>query len=462
MGAANIRAPSLSLRLGLSLLAVFAIGIIAAASFFYLDTHGNFEGVQARTLQEQGRELIRGFRIGPDGAPELRISATWQEVYERPESGYYYTIYDRQGRAIATSPNLRGRAPLPLTDGPPVGTTFGDLHFLGPNAAPALTARLQTGHFLVLAREAPDAEALAESLAEERTEPLLILLPFGVIAMILMVIVTRRTLHPVKLASAEAANIGPGNVAARIATRRLPAELLPLVEAFNAALDRMAEAYEVETRITANAAHELRTPLAVLSLRLQRSRLAESRIDWGAIEMDVARMTRLVSQLLDLARKEAAKAPAHTKINLARIAREAAADILPLVEASGRSLQVDAPRPLPILGNADDLRDLVRNLIENALIHGRGTIEIAARLVGDPNEPKAAISVSDEGEAMAEGEAEMLFERFRKGTTSSTGSGLGLAIVRQVARAHGGDAKFVPAKQTTIEVTLPLVHDAEP
>ena len=145
------------------------------------------------------------------------------------------------------------------------------------------------------------------------------------------------SLRPLARASRQAAAIGPANPAGRLNTGKLPREIRPLVNAVNGALERLDHAYAAQRelierldhayaaqrRLTADAAHELRTPLAVLSLRLQRAKL-DAAADWPAMERDLTQMSRLVGQLLELARVED---PARLKdsaglgpVNLARLA----------------------------------------------------------------------------------------------------------------------------------------------
>ena len=295
-------------------------------------------------------------------------------------------------------------------------------------------------------------------LGDELPEPwqdLAVLLPGGVVMLALIGLVTGWSLRPVLRASEEAAAAGPHNPEGRIATEHLPSELSPLVEAVNQALDRLTLAYEAERRFTADAAHELRTPLAVLTLRLQSARRKPGSLDWLAVECDLAVMRRLIEDLLDLARKEATpteavRTPAAT-LNLSRVIREAAAGIEPLVRKAGRALLIEAPDQLEIAGNASDLRDVVRNLAENALVHGRGQVRI--RLTRDAGQ--AVLQVGDEGPTIAAAAGEALFERFRKGAASNAGSGLGLSIVRAVVRAHGGRVAFREGDGCTLEVVLP-------
>jgi two-component system sensor histidine kinase QseC len=287
-----------------------------------------------------------------------------------------------------------------------------------------------------------------------------VLAPFVLLSLALVWPISGWSLRPVARASREAAAVGPANPAARITADRLPDEIRPLAEAVNAALDRLARAYVAERRLTADAAHELRTPLAVLSLRLQKARLGEA--DWPAIERDVTRLGRLVGQLMDLARRES---PARgdvtpAELNLSRIVRQAAAQVLPLAEEAGRLLEVDAPDEVRVPGHADDLRDMLVNLLDNALVHGAGTISVAVRMHGE----RVVIEVSDAGPGVPEALREEVFDRFRKGRAASPGAGLGLAIVRQVARDHGGDVRFLPVPGGRVEVVLPIgrPHDAGP
>ncbi len=265
-------------------------------------------------------------------------------------------------------------------------------------------------------------------------------------------------MRPIARASREAGQVGPHRPDMRISPTGLPAEIRPLVEEVNGALDRLSRAYSAERRLTADAAHELRTPLAVLNLRLQRARLTGT-IDWPAVERELSQMERLVNQLLELARKEALsrerRAEEFPVVNLSRLVREAAALVLPLIEAQGRRLEVAVPDAVQVRGSDDDLRDMVRNLLDNALIHGRGTVTAGIEAAGR-NPALIAIEVRDEGPGVPLGQEESVFQRFHKLNADTAGSGLGLAIVRHVARSHGGDAHFLPGMGCVV-VHLPAL-----
>lgn len=302
-------------------------------------------------------------------------------------------------------------------------------------------------------------------MLREPYQDILVLVLFSLCAVALIWLVSGWSLRHLAATSRDAAAIGASNPEARLSPRRLPGEIRPLVDAVNGALDRLAQAYAAEQRFVADAAHELRTPLTVLTLRLQRARL-DAETDWPAIEHDLAQVNRLASQLLDLARKERAHRTdpidAVPLVNLSRIAREAAAAIIPLAEAAGRPLDVYLPPVLPIRGRAGDLRDMVRNLLDNALLHGHGTIRLAGQIHGPiPGARQVSLTVGDAGAGIPPAMREAVFERFRKGDPDSAGSGLGLAIVREVVRAHGGTVAFLPGPGCQVRVGFRAVESAD-
>lgn len=232
----------------------------------------------------------------------------------------------------------------------------------------------------------------------------------------------------------------------------MPREIAPLALAVNAALDRVAQAYLAERRLTADSAHALRAPLAVLDLRLQAVE-AGAPPDAAALRGDVDELTRIVAALLQLARHEHGRGEV-ARLNLARLAREAAAAVAPALGAEGRALDVDLPVSLEIDGDPASLRDAITALLDNGRVHGRGAVRV--RLAAEGRE--AVLAVSDEGSGPPPDAAELIFERFHKADGASPGAGLGLAIVRQVARRHGGGARFTDG--ATAELRLPLSRAA--
>jgi two-component system sensor histidine kinase QseC len=290
-------------------------------------------------------------------------------------------------------------------------------------------------------------------------EPYQDILPISLGGTVLAWFVATWSLRRLKAAASDAARVGPSAPEARISTDRLPREVKPLVDAANGALDRLADAYEIERRFVADAAHALRTPIAVLNLRLQRAKLGGT-LDWSAVERDLGQLSQLANQLLSLTRKEHARRVTAISdcpiINLSRIAREAAAAVFPIAEDADRPIEMVVPDAMPVRGRPDDLRDMIRNLLDNALIHGAGTIRVFGEVVRERSQ--AAITVSDEGNGVPNELQGVIFNRFQKGLIDSPGHGLGLAIVKEVVRAHNGSVGFLPGQGCRIQILLPAAE----
>jgi two-component system sensor histidine kinase TctE len=449
------RPNSLRWRLMVALLLVFGLGFGVTAIFSYGEAYGTLKELRKRTLQGQAQELLAALRFLADGGVEVALPVEWESAYQRLDKSFAYSIYDANRRVVALSPNIT--TPLPL-----VGPEASDrLQIIGPERLALLAVGAPEGHTVVVARGHPDQEALAESLIDENFEHLFVVVPFILLSLPLLWQISRWSLRPLARTSLEAQSIGPADLSTRLSVDGLPDEVRPLVDAVNGALDRLAHAYEAERRLTADAAHQLRTPITVLDLRLQRARLG-GRIDWPTIEREMAQLRHLIDRLMDLARRDnvaqAVETPAGPQtINLARIVRESAAMVLPIAEKEDRSVIVEAPDMVLFRGHADDLRDMVHNLLDNALVHGRGTVRVAVRDERSDLGHEIVVEISDEGMGVPEALKEAMFERFRRGPMSQ-GAGLGLAIVRQVARGHGGDVGFQSEPGCHVRVVLPAVQ----
>jgi signal transduction histidine kinase len=435
-------------RLALVMLLSFLLGLGGASFFFWAEVGELQEDLLRHALQKQA--TVTGSSVQGDAVALEGLPVAWRTAYERPDSLVYYALYAADGRKVDQSPNFPTALPSPF--GLPfgaVGRVESRTEDVGFTVVPA-----EGGRLLQVARADLSSPGLVEALTEEAIEFLFYtLLPFAVIAMVAIWLVVGWSLRPVLQASRAAAGVGPDAPDARIPINGLPMEVLPLVDAANGALQRLTSAYASVRRLTADAAHELRTPLAALTLRLQRAQLG-GELDWAAIERELGHMRRLVQQMLTLARREsqATDTEACSKpVNLVRLAREVAASLLPLVEAAGRSLEVDAPEPVVVTGQADELHDMLRNLIENALGHGAGkiTVRVGVDSAGSPE-----VVVADEGRGIPPEFSEAVFERFRKIDPASPGAGLGLAIVRRVVERHDGRIDLLPGSGCQVRVTL--------
>lgn len=220
----------------------------------------------------------------------------------------------------------------------------------------------------------------------------------------------------------------------------ITSEMVPMVHALNDLFTRIGALLESERRFTADAAHELRTPIAAIRMQAQVA-MGETN---DALRMHALqgtldgcdRATRLVEQLLTLSRLEANETPVMTTVDLGALTRRVAADLAPKAIGKNQSITFDADDNCNIAGNEILLTILIRNLIDNAMRYSPASACVKVNVQRQAD--KVVLSVEDSGPGLAETDLHKLGERFFRvpGTTES-GSGLGWSIVKRVAAAHG-------------------------
>lgn len=260
--------------------------------------------------------------------------------------------------------------------------------------------------------------------------------------------IIRRALRGVTAAAAEAGAIDVNQRGARLSGDNLPVEILQLVGAMNTALSRLDEGFARRQRFLSDAAHELRTPIAVLATRVQ---LLPPGPDRDRLSLDVARLATLADQLLDLQRLDQDTTRLQ-RCDLVDLAGEVAADLAPLAIASGNQIGFDAPgQPVPVMVDRHALVRVVSNLIQNAITHAAGgSIEVSVEADGTG---PAVLRVRDTGPGIPPEARSRLFEPFYRLSGAGQGTGLGLhlaseAVLRMggsihIADAPGGGAEFI-------------------
>jgi two-component system sensor histidine kinase TctE len=221
-----------------------------------------------------------------------------------------------------------------------------------------------------------------------------------------------------------------------------PREVEPLIHAMNGLLERLSASIAAQRRFIADAAHQLRTPIAGLKtqteLALRQTHSDEDKATLKQLHTATEQMTRLINQLLSLARAEpdAGRASATEQVDLGELAREATTDWVPRALARNIDLGFeDQPVAARVEGDAFMLREMLNNLLDNAIRYTQPGGHITVR-VNTP-EGKVILSVEDDGPGVPEAERERVFERFyRVLGTGAEGCGLGLAIVREIAQRH--------------------------
>jgi two-component system OmpR family sensor kinase len=282
------------------------------------------------------------------------------------------------------------------------------------------------------------------------------LLPGVLLLLAANALMIRRALKPVSDAARWARGVSPGAPPPPPPGGPVPAEIADLVEAAERALVRLAGALEAEKRRAAEAAHALRTPVAVLTARLDSLPPGDTR---DALREDLLSFSRTVQQLLAASAVDALVVDGGKEVDLSRVAEEVIASLAPYAIARGVDLSLDVrPPPAPAVGDAGAIELALRNLVENAIHHAAsgGRVEVTAG-------PGAVLRVRDHGEGLPPGPAERLFRPFFRGARAPAGgAGLGLAIVDRVQRAHGGTVEAKDHPQGGAEFRLAYRAAADP
>ncbi|WP_017762035.1 ATP-binding protein [Pseudacidovorax intermedius] len=297
------------------------------------------------------------------------------------------------------------------------------------------------GLVIQVAQDMAARRQMAGSLALRTVAPVALMAP---LLMLVVWWVVSGSLAPVSRVRSQVASRQPDDLSP-VGEEGLPEEVRPLVAELNLLFERVRRAFDAQKHFVADAAHELRSPLAALKLQVQLLRRAS---DPAAHEQAVQRLaagidraTRLVEQLLTLARNEAHAAAGGeaVPVDLAALAREAIADALPVAESRRIDLGLARADAVSVAGHVDALRILLRNLVDNAVKYTPegGRVDVTVQQNKDGG---AALMVEDSGPGLAESDRERVWDRFyRAPDAGASGSGLGLAIVRSVAQLHGAE-----------------------
>ena len=328
----------------------------------------------------------------------------------------------------AERPELPARAVLGFADVSAHGTTY------------RVYSVLTGGLVIQVAQDMAVRRRMAGELALRTAAPVLWLAPLLMLAVGWLV---RSSLAPVarvrqQLAARDADDLAP------VGEQDLPDELRPLVHEFNALLHRFGLAFDAQQRFVADAAHELRSPLAALKLQLQGLRRAEDTEGrdraMQRLEGGIDRATRLIEQLLVLARQQArqAEGTAAVALDLVALAQQGVAESVAVAQSRSQDLGLSGLGVAPVRGHADALSLLLRNLIENAIKYTPAGGRIDVSVTPGAAAGTVTLAVEDSGPGIPADERVRVLDRFvRLPDAPSTGSGLGLAIAQAVAQLHG-------------------------
>jgi signal transduction histidine kinase len=429
-------APSLQAQLVLRLAAVLLVAAGVGVAALFHESSQAADALRREELLQRAQELGRLVERGADGTLRVSLSPGLEQAFQAPGGSDLFVIRSEAGNLLATSrPEFAA-----YMDNWPVGgpePRYVRVKRFGPTnqefCALTLQAASPLGTLSVTVARALDEDALAHTVLKEFVRDIAWAIPIFAAAILLVGVWSIRSgLRPLRAVSARAATIAPETTGIRLTDARLPSELQPLVSAFNQALDRLERGLTLQREFTANAAHQLRTPLAVLTAQLNEPL---DNASMALLRADVARMNRLIDQLLRIARLDSVPLALDATIDLNAIAAHAVRSLAPWVIGQKRAIGFDAPgEPVWVQGNADAIGDALRNLIENAVGHAPPQTEVTVSV-----SPDGAVEIADRGPGIATEDRGRIFERFWRGRRSHAGgAGLGLAIVAQIVAAHGG------------------------
>ena len=431
---ATRRTPSLALRLALGFalafgstaLLVVGVQAVLAERFGHLITRMSMEG--------QSEDIFDGFVLDA----EQRVVGVKLEPgdavgFDDFFANLKFRVLDGAGQVVASNEADR-RSLLPDRSLSEQAGFFGVVLFDGSkffvgawqrkvHGRPYILQLARSDRFELLAREAV-TPAINETVVVLGTLSIFIFALAGALAV-------RSVLRPIRVAEEAARSVGGRNLAARLPEGPMPAEIRPLVQAFNGVLQRLERSFQEQERFIANAAHELKTPLALARARVEAG--LDSEEDRARLLQDLDTMGRQVQQLLQLAQVADPQAMRRAPLRPIEVAREVLDHLAFKAHRADVTLHLQEPDvDVLIEADAGAMFVLLKNLVENALDFSPPGSDVKVVLSA------TAVCVEDRGPGIPPELRSQVFERFwRAPGQVRTGSGLGLALVSEIALAHG-------------------------
>lgn len=404
--------------------------LLPTALYFLLDSE--VTQLHNRAMLKQAERLKRHLSISPDHTLTLTLSAELESQYSPAYGRYFYAVVDSEKNTLLSSMTSQS-AIFPddeLANEPrPLARTLGTADISGMSYPTVID-----GHavWIQSAEDLSHRDVLTDDVVSDFVLRVgWIVPPLLVLLLTIDIILFRRVARPLLRASEQAVAIGPERIDVRLPITEIPSEILPLVQSVNQALDRLEKGFRTQREFTADAAHELRTPLAVMRSRVES--LGPSQVK-AALLQDISSMTRMVGQMLDIAELDVLTVGEDETADLQAACIEVVEALAPLAVAVDKSIGFSGPTaPVTVKGSQEMIYRALRNLAENAINHTpqAQTVEIILTDNGK-------ISVVDEGPGIGDDERELVFRRFwRRDRRRADSAGLGLPIVQRIAEAHG-------------------------
>lgn len=432
---------SLFRRIAIGLSATMAIACICACSWLFVKAKWANDRLHQRALLAQVRDIAAHIGISAENSVQLHLPVLLAEAYSSSENKHRFAIRDAGGQVLIGNSGRIGELPE-LTDKDHNVYQYDSVRREHPGVVLGAALRTQVGGrtiYVQAERVSEQTKGLGKQVLEEFLvdgDWLYFLFLFVLVAVCLWIV--NRGLRPLRHMSEIAHSIGPANTHVRFPTDDAPREILPCVLSFNEVLDRLEQGLERQREFNANAAHQLRTPLAVLMANVQSLEDPEM---IELLKIDVDHMARIVSQLLLIAQLDSLTIDFTELVELNALVADVAANLAPIAINADKSIKLERnDGNLFVRTSSFALRAALQNLIENAIKHTPRGTAVGVRISDLPG-----VDVIDSGPGISEELRPRIFERFWRGDKSTDGSGLGLSIVEKIMKAMQGTVSVTDA-----------------
>jgi signal transduction histidine kinase len=412
--------------------AVGTIAVLVPLSLYFMLV-AETASLHRASMREQADRIAGHLWLGENDRWQLDLPEALQDLYSDAYDRYVYAIVDVSGTVLFGSHNA-GQPIFPDAPREPE-PAFLQVQRAYSTISGTRVPKTQDGRtvWIEVAENLSHRDVLIDDIVSNFIPRVAwVALPILLLLLVIETHVVRRMFRPVRAASQRARDIGPRRTDVRLSLDDVPSEIAPLVVAVNEALDRLEQGFRVQREFTADAAHELRTPITILRARIDT--LADAAVA-EPLRRDLESMTRVVTQLLEMAEVENMSPEAGERADLRAVAEEVISFLVPLAIAQDRSIALaGTERPVWVSGSGEVIARALRNLVENAIRHTPpGTVvEVTV-------EPDGTLHVADEGPGIDEADRDLLFRRFwRRDRKRVGGAGLGLSIVKRIMDLCGG------------------------
>lgn len=394
---------------------------VPLANYFVINRSANlFEG---RILRSHAEQIARYLVRDGTGNWTVKLPPDLDALYSQGLEGLSYAVKDAGGHVLLGSGKDSDAAHVPLAP------ALSDTPLNGAQVYGVAVKSGSAGPWVAVAQNAQYPDVIFDDIVADYLSRIG-WFTVAILALLLAVdiVIIRHALRPVVEASRIASAIDPKRTDLRLPLKDLPRELVPLIVAVNEGLDRLEKGIKLQKEFTADAAHELRTPLAVLRARID---LLPHQEQFSTLKTDIEVMSHVVSQLLEIAELENPTLKIDERVDLYAVAADVVSLVAPVAIGQGKEVALTGENAW-VRGNQAMVFRAIRNLVDNAIKHTEAGSEVLVDV-----QAGGIVRVLDRGPGVPQTERALMVRRFWRARRDQDGAGLGLSIVSRIAELHG-------------------------